>query len=380
MKHSRVIVWTCGAATILLAALCLFFCMNKKQENDMKTINLVVGTYGNHLYRYSFNTETLEFSLCTKAEALNPSYAIALQKEEGNQILAVRETKDDAGACSFLESDQTGSIPSTAEKLQTGAHPCFIMQYDNGGSFVLTADYNGGSVSVFPLINGVIQERCQQLVFEGSGPVTRRQASSHVHQVRTLPGNKEYVLASDLGADKIHILKYIADAEPFIHAGDIPCPSGSGPRHMEFSKDGKILYCITELSGEILAYDITTGNGVPSFTLKQQVLADEINAGGSADIHIHPSGKWIYTSHRLENDGIARFEIRNDGTLEKVGYDNTARHPRNFMITPDGNLLLVACRDDMVIQVFRINEDGTLTLTSSALNFDQDKPSSVTAF
>ena len=345
----------------------------------MKNLNLVVGTYGNYLYRYIFNTETLEFSLCAKAEAVNPSYAIASQTEGGNQIFAVRETKDDAGACSFLENGQT-EIPVTAEKFQTGAHPCFIMKYDNGSSFILTADYSGGSVSVFPVVDGVIQGRCQQLAFEGSGPVTRRQASSHVHQVRTLPGNKEYVLASDLGADVIHVLKYTGNEEPFVHTNDIQCPSGSGPRHMEFSKDGNILYCITELSGEILVYDIATRDGSPSFTLRQQVLADEINAGGSADIHIHPSGKWIYTSHRLENDGIARFEIRNDGTLEKVGYDNTARHPRNFMITPDGKLLLAACRDDKTIQVFRINEDGTLTLTSSALDFEQEMPSSVTAF
>ena len=379
MKNSRVIVWTCGAATILLAALCLFFCMNRKQENDRMNLNLVVGTYGSHLYRYTFNNETLEFSLCAKVAAVDPSYAIALQTEGGNQIFAVRETLDDAGACSFLENGQP-DIPATAERLQTGSHPCFIMKYDNGSSFILTADYSGGSVSVFPVADGVIRNRCQQLVFEGCGPVTDRQASSHVHQVRILPGNKEYVLASDLGADMIHVLKFTGNKEPFIHTNDIKCPCGSGPRHMEFSKDGNILYCITELSGEILVYDITNEDGAPSFTLKQQVLADEIRAGGSADIHIHPSGKWIYTSHRLENDGIATFEIRNDGTLEKVGYDNTARHPRNFMITPEGNLLLAACRDDKTIQVFRINDDGTLKLTSSALNFEQDMPSSVTAF
>ena len=70
--------------------------------------------------------------------------------------------------------------------------------------------------------------------------------------------------------------------------------------------------------------------------------------------------------------------INEDGTLEKIGYSRTARHPRNFMITPDGGLMLVACRDDKVIQVFRISEDGTLTLTPSVLRFESDMPSSVT--
>ena len=49
------------------------------------------------------------------------------------------------------------------------------------------------------------------------------------------------------------------------------------------------------------------------------------------------------------------------------------------MITPDGKLLLVACRDDRSIQVFRIEKEGTLTLTQSTLTFTDDMPSSVVA-
>jgi 6-phosphogluconolactonase (cycloisomerase 2 family) len=148
---------------------------------------------------------------------------------------------------------------------------------------------------------------------------------------------------------------------------------------MEFSKDGRMLYCIAELSGNILVYSIDHESSMrPEFSLIQEIQADEVNAGGSADIHIHPSGKYLYTSHRLDNDGIAAFSINEDGTLEKIGYSRTARHPRNFMITPDGGLMLVACRDDKVIQVFRISEDGTLTLTPSVLRFESDMPSSVT--
>jgi hypothetical protein len=103
------------------------------------------------------------------------------------------------------------------------------------------------------------------------------------------------------------------------HIKDIPCPAGSGPRHMEFNSEGTILYCIAELSGEVLVYDICHDGETPEFTLKQQIQADEVNAGGSADIHIHPSGRWLYTSHRLKNDGIAAFHIFPDGSLELLG-------------------------------------------------------------
>ncbi|MGN1218344.1 MAG: beta-propeller fold lactonase family protein, partial [Phocaeicola sp.] len=149
-------------------------------------------------------------------------------------------------------------------------------------------------------------------------------------------------------------------------------------RHMEFSQNGKILYCVTELSGEVLVYNVCLDNGCPAFELKQRILADEVNAGGSADIHLHPSGKWLYTSHRLDNDGIAIFSIKEDGTLGKIGYSRTARHPRNFMVTDDGRFLMVACRDDKIIQVFSIGNDGGLTLLPQVLCFDSDMPSSVT--
>ena len=147
---------------------------------------------------------------------------------------------------------------------------------------------------------------------------------------------------------------------------------------MEFAPDGRTLYCIAELSGEVLVYDVSDSDGSPAFTLKQQIQADEVNAGGSADIHVHPSGKYLYTSHRLDNDGISVFAVGENGLLEKIAYTRTGRHPRNFMITPDGRILMVTCMHDNLIQVFRIAEDGTLTLTDAVLRFDSDQPSCIT--
>ena len=344
-------------------------------------IELAIGTYGEHLHRYSFNTQTYTFTQTGKAEAVNPSYVMS----ENGMIFAVSETGADSGIYTIEETDakEGKAFEKTAHLRQTGADPCYLMLYDEGNKqYLMTADYSGGSISVFPLTEGIAKDRIAQLVFEGRGPVAGRQESSHIHQVKEVPGHKGYILASDLGADVIRLIKADAkDEAPYLeleHISDIPCPAGSGPRHMEFSLDGCNLYCITELGGEVLRYDVTSGNGIPEFTLVQRILADEVSAGGSADIHIHPSGKWLYTSHRLDNDGIATFTIKEDGTLVKTGYARTARHPRNFLITPDGQLLIAACLNDGVIQVFKIAQNGNLTLTPSALHFESDRPSSVT--
>lgn len=340
-------------------------------------LNILIGTYGENIYVYSFDQSSLEFTEKAKTEARNASYALAGKDAQGG-IYAVSETGDGSGAYSFADD---GKILLTSEKRQTGADPCFVLLHEG---YMMTADYSGGSISIFPIMkDGAIGDLVHRSVFHGSGPVTSRQEGSHIHQLKAVPGHDDLILASDLGADRIRLLRFSTDNGSLTHISDIECPSGSGPRHMEFSKDGRMLYCIAELSGEVLVYEMTKENQTdeaPSFTPVQMIQADEVNAGGSADIHIHPDGTWLYTSHRLDNDGISIFRIKQDGSLEKTGYARTARHPRNFMITPDGNNLLVACRDDKVIQVFAIEKDGSLTLKPSVLRFDHDMPSSVTLF
>ena len=371
----------CGAAAIILGA----FMILLTDGTEDKVSQLVIGTYGEHIYTYSFDHRLNKFEFQDKVEAHNASYALAVCDQDGRTgIYSVSECGPESGVYSFEidASDSTGrgDIIQTSHKQQTGADPCFVLLYDEG-KYMMTADYSGGSVSAFPIENGAAGNLCANLKFEGSGPVTDRQESSHIHQLKALPGqDSKWILASDLGADVIRLIKPETNGAELIleHVKDIPCPSGSGPRHMEFNLDGTVLYCIAELSGEVLVYDICHDSGIPSFTLKQQIQADEVNAGGSADIHMHPSGRWLYTSHRLKNDGIAVFHIFPDGTLKKMAYTITGRHPRNFMITDDGEYLLAACRDDKCVQVFQILPTGRLAQTSTTLRFDEDKPVSVT--
>lgn len=387
-------IYVATAIIILVTIVCLWIMGGKKAVGNQKT-EIVIGTYGENLYTYSFDNKSNDFSFLSKVKASNPSYAIALKddcagrcRQDGKNnlnIYAVSETGDGSGVYSFHGN---GELKLTADLRQCGDDPCFLMLYDNG-CYLFTADYSGGSISIFPIIEGVIGNRINQMKFYGCGPVSGRQESAHIHQLKAVPDieciESKWIIASDLGADVLRLISInqisrndgTKEIQP-CHIKDIPCPAGSGPRHMEFSQNGKILYCVTELSGEVLVYNVCLDNGCPAFELKQRILADEVNAGGSADIHLHPSGKWLYTSHRLDNDGIAIFSIKEDGTLEKIGYSRTARHPRNFMVTDDGRFLMVACRDDKIIQVFSIGNDGGLTLLPQVLCFDSDMPSSVT--
>ena len=118
-----------------------------------------------------------------------------------------------------------------------------------------------------------------------------------------------------------------------------------------------------------------TSNSIRSFrkcSLFSTLLT--VGAKGSGDIHISPDGKFLYASNRLKADGLAIFSIHpENGMLTKVGYQLTGIHPRNFIITPNGKYLLVACRDSNVIQIYERDTDTGL-LTDIRKDIKVDKP------
>ena len=90
----------------------------------------------------------------------------------------------------------------------------------------------------------------------------------------------------------------------------------------------------------------------------------------TADIHVHPSGSFVYGSNR-GHDSIAIFSIDEDsGRLTPLGHRSTrGRIPRNFSIDPSGRFLLAANQDSDNIVSFRIDQGtGLLTLTGHELN------------
>lgn len=130
---------------------------------------------------------------------------------------------------------------------------------------------------------------------------------------------------------------------------DLQVDPGAGPRHLCFAPDGRYAYLISELSGQIftLQYD------AEQFSVVSSLVADTVQAGGSADIHITRDGQYLYASHRLKADGISIYKVNSaDGSLSRIGYQPTGIHPRNFALTPNDRYLLVACRDSNAIQIF----------------------------
>ena len=357
---------------IILSGLLLAGCA----DGPVGTLDLCIGTYGGHFYKVTFARGA--FGEPHAVAAVDASFVLPVG---GDVVYAVSEHDPHSALCSFRGDGCTASNPDI------GGSPCYLMQVD-GLPYIFTADYMGGSISVFDVTDGVVGRRVQQIVYSGSGPVAGRQEKAHIHQLKTIPPSLrsrlgiegEWLLATDLGTDSIHLLK-VSPRQPSAVLADVPrlavsLPAGSGPRHMEWNERAGLLYCLTELLGEVLVWQLSASSaGEPLFVPVQRLIADDVHAGGSADIHLHPSGRYLYTSHRLREDGITLFHVGDDGRLTKVARTPTEGHPRHFLLTPDGGYLLAACRDGRCVQVFAIDaSDGTLAATGSRLQTAPDGP------
>ena len=332
-------------------------------------IKLLVGTYTNGsskgIYSFELNQRTGDVTALDTLEMTNPSYlTLSL---DGSMIYAVNETNDKNAALSAISFDsENGKMRFVNSALTKGEDPCFV---DTNGNMAVTANYSGGSMSVFPLSGAGQLDNMTQL-FSGAqqGFDKERQEKGHFHCVRFTPeGNG--VLVVDFTGDALLRYDFVTPTKLKYVGVAAQLPKGSGARHFTFSDDSKYLYVMSELSGAVTVFNYNKGN----LTKKQTIAADKHNARGGADIHLTPNGKFLYVSNRLKNDGITIFKVNKaTGMLTEVGFQPTDKHPRQFNITPNGELLLCASRDNNTIQVFKINQNtGALTNLNKDIKVDK---------
>lgn len=346
-------------ALLLIGMILLSSCVGRN------TYELLIGTFGSNMYTAVFREGKL-FEI-SPIPAVDPAFIV----EDDRAVYSVSENGDVPGAYTF--SKDLYEISYCGEGV--GFSPCNIMRPDGIGTLLISS-YREGTISVLGLDDGDrITGVLQTLKFEGSGPAGEQQEHARIHQVIRIDDG--WLLATDLGSDRIRILK---NNEGFPeHIADFELPAGCGPRHMEYVPGSGIIYLVTEISREVMVIGLGRGeDGVPALSLLQRIKADGSEVSGGGDIHLHPDGKTLYASMRNDNDGIASFAVKEDGTLEYAGYAHTAEHPRHFSISPDGRYMLVACVNAACVQIFPINGDGSLNEKGSrTVSFAPDKPSCI---
>ena len=354
----KIVLITGATILVLLCQVCML------QAQDKVTMLVGTYTYGSSkgIYSCRFNQTTGEAEVLDSLEMRNPSYLTV--SRDGNTIYAVSETNDEAASLNIISLDKTGGMRLLDSAVTEGGDPCYVAQ---NGRIALTANYSGGSMSVFSL-NGSRARLTTRFLGATGGPDLSRQDTPHVHCACFTPDG-QYVLATDFSADRI--LSYRIQGQKAIANGvAADVTADSGPRHLTFSRDGRFAYLMSELSGKVTVFRYSQGR----LETLQEITSDSVGARGGADIHLSPDGRFLYSSNRLKAEGIAIFSVdKRTGLLTRIAYQATDAHPRQFNITPNGKFLLCCCRDSDKIQVFR-RDSQTGLLTDTHQDISLSKP------
>jgi 6-phosphogluconolactonase len=362
---------------LLLCFLCLSYAGNAQDKFD-----LLIGTYtsgtstSEGIYVYSFDSKTGELEYKNEVKGIdNPSY-LTISPDHKN-VYAISESGGDrVGMVHAYDYDSSsGKLTFKNKESAGGQGPCYV-SVDKTGSFVFTANYGSGSLAAIPILKDESLGSTVQAIYNKGNVINGSEGPSRMHAAVISPDNN-YLFAPNLGIDKIGIYRFdskagsnpLTPAEPEF----INLPPGSGPRHFTFHPNGKYAYVIQELDGGITSFDYEDGKLSPKQTVSILPAGFE-GKFGAADIHISPDGKFLYGSNRIDINEIVIYSIdQNTGMLTFVGRQSSMGEiPRNFVIDPTGDFLLVANQNTNNIVVFkRDQKTGLLTPTDVSLKIDR---------
>ncbi|CAH1531819.1 6-phosphogluconolactonase [Vibrio owensii] len=281
----------------------------------------------------------------------NPSY-LALK---GEGLYTFNEVERLEGT-ELIFAEKTDSYGLPIE----GDYPCHI---DIKEPLIAVANYGSGNVSVYQLYEqGKPLKSIAELYVEGSGPNAERQASPHAHQA-TFLNHSEQLAVVDLGTDSVHFYDYKKDGETvkFSLSQSIAMPPGSGPRHLVFDSDEFVAYVVCELSETLAVLHKQRGQ----WNLAQQVklLTDEENKEAASAIRLSADERFVYVSCRAQNL-ISTFDVTSDIPVQIAASDCGGAFPRDFVLSRDGQWMLVANQHSHNVASFHRNpETGVITPT-----------------
>ena len=294
------------------------------------------------IYEYSL-FDGGDTELIRKIPCENPMY---LARDGGKLYAVLRSPFQDSqnsGVAVFDEKSgrRIGGVISTG-----GAVGCHITAKDGD---VYCANYIGGSICR-------LGEKT--VLHEGCGVNKERQSSPHPHSVLLSPDCKQ-LFTADLGTDTVYAYTRELD---LLTSASVPC--GSGARHLAFSEDGKYLYCVGEMGGDITVFSWNGTALSPIFTKK--LLKSTASVGSGAAIKLSSNGKKLYISERRECEIIA-LSADGENLAEIWRVPSGGKEPRDLIEVAGGKVLICANQWSGCVSIFSIEGETPTTLSSIAI-------------
>jgi len=316
-----------------------------------------------------------------KAAALmdltSPSYLAA--NAAGNIIYGIDENYSSFGRAFAVSLNQkTGALAYLNGEDSSGTAAVHVV-LDTTSKYLFVANFGGKSVDVFKLMaDGKV------------GPLSdTKPVGTNPHGVFPEPSGKA-VFVPCLTSNEVFQFTFDAATGKLTKSAESLKLPGTGPRHMAFSKDGGFAYLVQENANAIAVLKINKADATLMDTGATNVVATvpadvktmitgNTLKGRAAEVFVHPSGKFLYATSRLNSVNGANtpptqgylgwFAIKSDGTLAPGNFVKVGNEPRGFQMSDDGSLLVVANQESTTNNLMSFALDattGAATLKSMA--------------
>jgi 6-phosphogluconolactonase len=200
----------------------------------------------------------------------------------------------------------------------------------------------------------------------------------NAHAFLPSPDNR-FAFATNLGSDQVLAFNFDATGG-VLTPSDPPAtrvPEKSGPRHFAFRPDGKFVYLIHELNGDVAVFSYDAKSGAWSEVQRSTALPEGFAGKApdqkpsdqkpwAADIHVTPDGRFLYASERTTSTLTAYKIDAATGKLTTIGSVPTEKQPRGYNIEPSSRYLAAVGELSDSMTVYAIDQgSGALSKLKS---------------
>lgn len=279
------------------------------------------------IYHYKLD-DSLKF--VKKYEIDRPMW-IAIDEDKKHLCILLRElTEGLHSGISRCRIEPDGSLSNFETPILSGGRCACHATVADGKLYLV--NYLSGNVAYFDK-SDISHGAVKIVTHLGKGLHPTRQDSPHTHFVRESLDGK-YIFCVDLGVDKIFIYDHKLN-----EIGYAEVPAGEGCRHLDYSPDGRYVYCANELGSAVSVFEYENGrlNRLETF----KTLPDDFCRQSTvAAIRVSRDGKYLFVSNR-GHDSICTFDIVNGKNLQSPIWTKTGgRSPRDFNFA--GNYIFCA--------------------------------------
>lgn len=333
---------------------------------DKKKYVAYVGTYtdgtsaseGIHLYHAYIEEGTLDF---WKVVKVNNCSHLALSKN-GKYLYSIADE-----GVEVFEIQPDGDLKPINQvdiKGMRGTH----LATDHSGKHLFVGGYHDGKVTmVHTHSDGRLGHVEDGIFHKGTGSVAERNFRPHVCCVRPTPDNK-YLCAVDNGIDQVIVYRIDSEQNKLRKAEIVRMRRESGPRVVQFSKDGKHMYVLCQLENSIVAYNYTDTPKGPVFEKIQEITTlsnndkeDEYDA--ACAMVFSPDGHYLFCS-TAGDDTLSMYKVEDEtGLLEKkFVLPISGEFPKSVVPFPDGRHIAVANNSSNSITTFTVDYERSLMI------------------